>query len=68
MALAGRVPVKVVDEGGPIAIGDLLTASSTAGHAMRCEAAPACTGAVLGKALQALPGGSGVITMLVTLQ
>jgi hypothetical protein len=35
LALAGRVPVKVTDENGPIRRGDLLTTSSKSGHAMK---------------------------------
>ncbi|MCF8222747.1 MAG: hypothetical protein K9J25_06330 [Bacteroidales bacterium] len=35
LALAGRVPCKVTDENGPIKPGDLLTSSSTPGHAMK---------------------------------
>jgi hypothetical protein len=35
LALTGRVPVKVTEENGPIEPGDLLTTSSTAGHAMK---------------------------------
>ncbi len=35
VALAGRVPVKVTDENGPIQKGDLLTTSSKAGYGMR---------------------------------
>lgn len=35
LALTGRVPVKVTDENGPIEPGDLLTTSSTTGHAMK---------------------------------
>jgi len=35
LALTGRVPVKVTEENGPIAPGDLLTSSSTPGHAMK---------------------------------
>ena len=66
LALAGRVPVKVTGEGGPIAVGDLLVASSTPGRAMRCADRHACAGAVIGKALE--PGGDGTIVMLVTLQ
>ncbi|MBN1544360.1 hypothetical protein JW898_02755, partial [Candidatus Woesearchaeota archaeon] len=31
----GRVPVKVTDENGPIAVGDILTTSSKKGHAMK---------------------------------
>ncbi len=35
LALTGRVPCKVTDENGPIQPGDLLTSSSTPGHAMK---------------------------------
>ncbi len=38
LALAGRVPCKVTDENGPIKPGDLLTSSSTPGHAMKWTA------------------------------
>jgi hypothetical protein len=64
LALVGRVPVKASAENGPIAIGDLLVASSTPGHAMRGGPDPPA-GTVIGKALQALPSGTGVIQMLV---
>ena len=35
LALTGRVPCNVTDENGPIQPGDLLTSSSTLGHAMK---------------------------------
>ena len=35
LALAGRVPCKVTDENGPIKPGDMVTSSSTPGHAMK---------------------------------
>jgi hypothetical protein len=35
LALTGRVPVKVTEENGPVEPGDLLTTSSTPGHAMK---------------------------------
>jgi trimeric autotransporter adhesin len=70
VAVLGIVPVKVSAENGPIQPGDLLTTSSTPGHAMRCEGLERCFGRTLGKALEALPAGQsvGVIRMLVTLQ
>jgi hypothetical protein len=70
VAVLGIVPVKVTDENGPIQPGDLLTTSSTPGHAMRCEGLERCFGRTLGKALEGLPAGqhSGVIQMLVSLQ
>ncbi|GMV40688.1 MAG: hypothetical protein AMXMBFR64_24040 [Myxococcales bacterium] len=66
VALGGRVPVKVTGEGGPIRRGDLLTTSSTAGHAMR--AAEAWRGGVIGTALQPFDGEVGQVLMLVALQ
>jgi hypothetical protein len=70
VAVLGIVPVKVSAENGPIQPGDLLTTSSTPGHAMRCEGLELCFGRSLGKALEGLPAGqsTGVIQMLVTLQ
>jgi hypothetical protein len=66
-AVMGVVPVKATAENGPIQPGDLLTSAGTPGHAMRAGADPP-SGAVIGKALQPLAGGSGVIKMLVMLQ
>ena len=67
LAVAGRVPVKADTANGPIAVGDLLTTSSTPGEAMRCTEQDKCFGAVLGKAMEPLPSGSGTITALVTI-
>jgi hypothetical protein len=67
LAVVGIVPVKVTAENGPIRPGDLLTTSSTPGHAMRAGAKPA-TGTVIGKALGALKQGTGVIQLLAILQ
>jgi hypothetical protein len=67
LALVGQVPVKASAENGPIRIGDLLVASSTPGHAMKAAALPR-PGTILGKALEPLEHGRGVIRMLVTLQ
>jgi hypothetical protein len=68
IALVGRVKVKVCAENGPIRVGDLLTSSSTPGHAMRCPDPAAHPGAIAGKALEPLASGTGTITALVTLQ
>ncbi len=54
LALAGRVPVKVTLEGGPIHPGDPLTSSSLPGHAMR--ASEPWRGGVFGTALTAFDG------------
>ena len=66
VGVVGIVPVKVTAENGPIRIGDLLVTSSTPGHAMRDDAPS--VGTVLGKAMESLEGGTGVITVLLTPQ
>ena len=68
LAVVGIVPCKVSAENGPIHIGDLLVTSSTPGHAMRGTDRNRMLGAVVGKALEPLPQGRGVIQVLVTLQ
>ncbi len=68
MAIVGIVPCKVSAENGPIQTGDLLVTSSTPGHAMKGSDRGRMLGAILGKALEPLAGGSGVIQVLVTLQ
>jgi hypothetical protein len=68
LAVVGIVPCKVTTENGPIATGDLLVASSTPGHAMRGTDRSRMLGAVVGKALEPLQKGAGVIQVLVTLQ
>ncbi len=67
LALAGRVAVKASAENGPLRPGDLLVASSTPGHAMRAQASPR-PGTIIGKALDGLERGKGVIEMLVMLR
>ena len=57
IALAGRVPTKVNNEGGAIAIGDALTTSSTAGVAMKATGPTM----ILGYALEAMNGTSGEV-------
>ena len=55
IALAGVVPVKVTLDNGPIAVGDLLTSSSTPGYAMRADR----PGPTVGKAMEAFDGSAG---------
>jgi hypothetical protein len=50
LALAGRVPVKVTLEGGPIQPGDLLTSASTPGYAMKAK--ESWRGGIIGTALE----------------
>jgi len=74
MAIVGIVPTKVTTENGPIQVGDLLTTSSTPGHAMKASPLSIgagqlyATGTIVGKALESLKEGSGVIKILVTLK
>lgn len=69
VALTGRVWC-YVDAGanGPITPGDLLTTSDVPGHAMRADSGSRANGAVLGKAMTALPSGRGLVLVLVNLQ
>jgi hypothetical protein len=66
LALAGRVYVKATTENGRIRVGDLLVSATKPGYAMRCVDANACEGSFIGKALQSLESGEGLILILVT--
>lgn len=74
VAIVGIVPTNVTDENGPIQRGDLLTTSSLPGHAMKASptlvngVAIYPTGTILGKALESLQGGNGVVKVLVMLR
>jgi hypothetical protein len=68
LAVVGIVPCKVTAENGPIQVGDLLVTSSMPGRAMKGTDRPRMLGAVVGKALEPLPKGTGMIQVLVTLQ
>ena len=68
VALTGRVYVKADASFGPIKPGDLLTTSDTPGHAMKVTDSLRAQGAILGKAMSALSGGTGLVLVLVTLQ
>lgn len=74
LAITGIVPVKVTAENGAIQPGDLLTTSATPGHAMLASPVTIngvsfyLPGTILGKALEPLEEGTGMILVLVTLQ
>ena len=68
LAVVGVVPCKVTAENGAIEAGDLLVTSSKQGYAMKGTDRRKMMGAVLGKALEPLPRGTGVVQVLVTLQ
>lgn len=65
VALMGKVAVWADADYGPITAGDLLTTSARPGHAMAVRDRSVALGAVIGKALTALPSGTGLVTMLV---
>lgn len=68
VALVGKVYCKVDADHGAIETGDLLTTSSTPGHAMKAANPAQAFGAVIGKALKALSSGRGLIPVLIALQ
>jgi hypothetical protein len=67
VAIVGIVPCKVSAENGAIQRGDLLVTATMPGYAMRAGENPP-QGTVLGKALQSLDSGTGIILILVVLQ
>jgi hypothetical protein len=68
IALIGKVYCKADARYRPIGVGDLLTTSETPGHAMKANDPRRSFGAVIGKALQPLRGGTGLIPILIALQ
>jgi len=68
IGLVGKVYCKVDAEASPIEIGDLLTTSSTPGHAMKASDPLKAFGSVIGKALEGLQQGQGLIPILIALQ
>jgi hypothetical protein len=67
IALAGRVYVKVNQEGGEIQVGDFLTTSSERGKAMKAKNKRKAKGAIIGKAMTKADE-SGFVLVLVNLQ
>jgi len=68
VALTGRVYAWADATHDPIQPGDLLTTAGTPGHAMKVTDYARAQGAVLGKAMSALPAGTGLVLVLVSLQ
>jgi hypothetical protein len=66
LAIAGIVPTKVTTINGSIKRGDLLTTSNILGYAMK--ATEYKLGTIVGKAIESLESGEGVINVLITLQ
>lgn len=67
LAVVGKVWCQSDATAHPIRVGDLLTTSSTPGHAMAAVDRDASFGAVLGKALSPLRSGTGLVLVLVGL-
>lgn len=68
VALVGRVYCWADASNGAIEPGDLLTTSSTPGHAMKVTDGKKAQGAIIGKAMTGLKEGKGLVLVLITLQ
>jgi hypothetical protein len=68
IALMGKVYCWADADRTPIEVGDLLTTSPTEGHAMAVSEPARAVGTIIGKALQPLASGKGLIPILVALQ
>jgi hypothetical protein len=68
VALLGKTFCKVDAQSGAIGVGDLLTTSSTPGHAMKADDPLKAFGAVIGKALRRHHAGRGMIPILIALR
>jgi hypothetical protein len=68
VAMIGIVPAKASAENGAIQRGDLLVSATTPGCVMKATDRQRLVGAVVGKAMQPLDSGTGVIEIAVTLQ
>lgn len=68
IALLGKVFCKVDATDEAIEVGDLLTTSSTPGHAMKVQDPAEALGTIIGKALRPLEQGQGLIPILIALQ
>ncbi len=66
LAIMGIVPVKATAANGPIRPGDMLTPSAVPGRAMRSR--QIVPGTVIGKAMEGLKSGEGVVRMLIMLR
>jgi hypothetical protein len=67
LALVGKVFCRVSADEAPVEVGDLLTTSSTPGHAMKAVDRQRAFGATIGKALAPLATGQGLIPILIAL-
>jgi hypothetical protein len=68
VAMLGKVFCRVDATDRPVRAGDLLTTSATVGHAMVVADRARAAGAVVGKALRPLAGGTALVPVLVCLR
>lgn len=68
VALMGKVACQVDATRCAVEVGDLLTTSDTPGHAMKASDPSRALGSIVGKALQPLREGRGLVPILVALQ
>jgi hypothetical protein len=68
ISLIGKAFCKVDAAYGEIEIGDLLTSSPSAGHAMKASDREKAFGTIVGKALRPLAAGRGMLPILIALQ
>jgi hypothetical protein len=68
VALTGRVYCMVDGGHGSVSPGDLITTSNTPGHGMKVTDHERARGAIIGKAMTRLEGGTGLVLVLVSLQ
>lgn len=68
IALLGKVFCKADANFGAIDVGDLLTTSPVAGHAMKAGDPSKASGAIIGKALRPLDSGQCLIPILIALR
>ncbi|NGZ96342.1 MAG: hypothetical protein CV089_09475 [Nitrospira sp. WS110] len=68
VALLGKVFCKVDATQSAIEVGDLLTTSTTPGHAMKVVDSAKALGTIIGKALRPFKEGQGMIPILIALQ
>lgn len=68
IALNGKVYCRVDATDKAVTMGDLLTSSTTPGHAMKADDPLRAFGSVIGKALGTLNSGCGLVPVLISLQ
>ena len=68
IAMVGKAYCRVTAEPAPIETGDLLTSSDLSGHAMKATDSSRAFGTVVGKVLEPLESGVGIVPVLVALQ